>query len=125
MVDNIAIPNVSTASIIGIIVTLIISVGLPIALCIIVWRKTRARISSFFIGAATFIVFALILEQILHVVVLSAAPNLIKNIWLYALYGGLAAGIFEETGRFLAMKFCMKNNLDKQNAIMYLTLIHI
>ena len=119
MVDNISIPNVSAASIIAMIVTLIISVGLPIALCIIVWRKTRARISSFFIGAATFIVFALILEQILHTVVLSVAPNLRKNIWLYALYGGLAAGIFEETGRFLAMKFCMKKNLNKQNAIMY------
>lgn len=120
MVDNITIPNVSTASIIGMVVSLIISVGLPIALLIIVWRKTRAKVSSFFIGAATFIVFALILEQILHTIVFKAAGTaLTGNIWLYALYGGLAAGVFEETGRYLAMKLCMKKNLNKQNAIMY------
>lgn len=117
---NITIPNVSTASLIAIVITLMISVGLPIALCIIVWRKTRARISCFFIGAATFVVFALILESILHAVVLGVAGMVIKNnVWLYALYGGLAAGVFEETGRYLAMKLCMKKHLDKQNAIMY------
>ncbi|MDE6674072.1 MAG: hypothetical protein K2K19_04555, partial [Acetatifactor sp.] len=64
MSSNTVIPNVPMANIIGIIVSFIISVGLPIALCIIVRRKTKARISSFFIGAATFFVFALILEQI-------------------------------------------------------------
>lgn len=120
MVDNLTIPNVSTASIIAITVSLVVSVGLPIALCIIIRRKTRARVSSFFIGAATFVVFALILEQILHIVVFTTTGTaLTGNIWLYALYGGLAAGVFEETGRYLAMKLCMKKNLNKQNAIMY------
>lgn len=114
------VPNVSTANIIGMVVTLLIAVGTPVALCIIVRRKTGARISAFFIGAATFILFALILEQILHTVVLTAAgAALTGNIWLYALYGGLAAGVFEETGRYLAMKLCMKKSLNKQNAIMY------
>lgn len=114
------IPDVPAANIIGIVFSLVIAVGLPIALCIIVWRKTRARISSFFIGAATFVLFAMILEQILHTVVLTAAGTaLTGNIWLYALYGGLAAGVFEETGRYLAMKLCMRKNLNKQNAIMY------
>lgn len=57
--------------------------------------EDESRISSFFIGAATFIVFALILEQILHIVVIKATGTaLTGNIWLYALYGGLAAGIF-------------------------------
>lgn len=120
MSGNTVIPNVPMANIVGIIVSFIISVGLPIALCIIVRRKTKARISSFFIGAATFFVFALILEQIMHIVVLGATgTTLTGNIWLYALYGGLAACIFEETGRYLAMKLCMKKNLNKQNAIMY------
>lgn len=118
--ENLTIQNVPAANMIGMAVSLIVSVGLPIALCIIVRRKIRARISSFFIGAATFIVFALILEQILHTVVFSAAGTaLTGNIWLYALYGGLAAGLFEETGRYLAMRLCMKKTLNKQNAIMY------
>ena len=120
MYDNVTIPSVPIASIIGFTVSLIVSVGLPIVLCILVWRKTKARISSFFIGAASFIVFAMILEQILHTIVLKAAGTALRgNIWLYALYGGLAAGVFEETGRYLAMKLCMKKSLNKQNAIMY------
>lgn len=120
MLENATIPNVPIASIVGMVISLVISIGLPIVLCIIVCRKTKARISSFFIGAATFVLFAMILEQILHTVVLKAAGTaLTGNIWLYALYGGLAAGIFEETGRYLAMKLCMKKNLNKQNAIMY------
>lgn len=120
MMENVTIPNVPTASFICILVSLVVSVGLPIVLCVMVWRREKARISSFFIGAATFIVFALILEQILHIVVLKTAGTaLTGNIWLYALYAGLAAGVFEETGRYLAMKLCMKKCLNKQNAIMY------
>lgn len=120
MLDNVTIPNVPIASIIGITVSMVVSVGLPVVLCVMVWHKTKARISSFFIGAATFIVFALILEQILHTIVLkTAGAALTGNIWLYALYGGLAAGVFEETGRYLAMKLCMRKSLNKQNAIMY------
>lgn len=34
-------------------------------------------------------------------------------------YAALAAGLFEETGRLVAMKFFMKKNLDKGNALMY------
>ncbi len=120
MSDQVMIPNVPMASIIAIAVSLVVSVGLPIVLCILVYRKTKARISGFFIGAAAFVLFARVLEQILHALVLGAAGTAITgNTWLYALYGGLAAGIFEETGRYLAMKLCMKKSLNKQNAIMY------
>lgn len=120
MLDNVTIPNVPLASIAGIALSLIVSVGLPIALCMIVWRKTKARISVFLIGAATFVLFAMVLEQILHTIMFKVCGTaLTGSLWLYALYGGLAAGIFEETGRYLAMKLCMKKNLNKQNAIMY------
>lgn len=120
MLENVMIPNVPIASMIGMVISLIVSVGLPIVLCIIVCRKMKAQISSFFIGAATFVLFAMILEQILHAIVTKAAGTVLTgNIWLYALYAGLAAGIFEETGRYLAMKLCMKKTLNKQNAILY------
>lgn len=109
MLENVTIPSVPIASIVGMVISLLVSVGLPIALCIIVCRKTKAQISSFFIGASTFVLFAMILEQILHTVVNKVAGTVLAgNIWLYALYAGLAAGIFEETGRYLAMKLCMK-----------------
>lgn len=112
--------TISAASIIGMIFTLIISAGLPIALGIIVYKKTHAKISSCFIGCGIFVVFALILEKILHAIVFAVTGNALQNnIFLYGLYGGLAAALFEETGRFVAMKFFMKKDLDKGNALMY------
>ena len=41
------------------------------------------------------------------------------NLWLYAIYGGLAAALFEECGRWIAMKFCLKKHLTRENALMY------
>ncbi len=115
--------KVPTPNIIAIIITLIISVFVPIILLIVIRIKTKAKISSFFIGALTFFVFAMIFERMLHSVVLTGLGNISQiitnNIWLYALYGGLAAGIFEETGRFISIKFYLKNNQNRENALMY------
>lgn len=112
--------TISAASIVGMVFTLAVSTGLPVILGIIVYRKTHAKISSCFIGAGIFTGFALILEQIVHAVILGLTGTVIRdNIFLYALYGGLAAALFEETGRLVAMRYCMKKNLDKGNALMY------
>ena len=112
--------TVSTVSIVGMFFTLLVSVALPVILLVLVRVKTGARISTFFIGCGFFIGFALILEQILHMIVLTAVGGILQgNIFLYGLYGGLAAALFEETGRFIAMRFCMKKCLDKGNALMY------
>lgn len=112
--------SVSTVSMIGMVVSLIISVGLPIALCVFLRVKKRASLSSVLTGCAVFILFALTLEQLLHTLVFQLAGEaLMNNILLYALYGACAAALFEETGRFLAMKHFMKNQLDRKNALMY------
>ena len=58
--------TVSIASMLGMMITLIIAVGLPVILLTLVYKKTKAKISSFFIGCGIFVLFALILEQIMH-----------------------------------------------------------
>lgn len=112
--------HVGTAAIIGIVFALCISVGLPLALIALVHKKTHAAASTFFIGAATFFVFAMTLEQILHAIVLTVCGETLSgNIWLYGLYGGIAAGLFEEAGRYVAMRFFMKQRFSLPNALMY------
>ena len=112
--------TVSGASMAGMVVSMLLSVGLPIFLCIFVHKKTKAWVPAFFIGCGIFVGFAMILEQILHMVVLTATGSVLQdNIWLYGIYGGLAAALFEETGRWIAMKFCLKKHLTKENALMY------
>jgi len=115
-----AVNTVSGANIAAMLVTTGVSTLLPIILCI-VWKiHAKAKLSAFFIGCGTFVLSAMVLEQILHTAVFAVAGEMLRNnIWLYAVYGGLAAGIFEETGRFLAMRFCMKKSLKKENAILY------
>lgn len=112
--------TVSGASIAGMVVSLLLSVGLPIFLCIFIYKKTKAWVPAFFIGCGIFVGFAMILEQICHTVVLTVTGSVIRdNIWLYGIYGGLAAALFEETGRLIAMKFCLKKHLTRENALMY------
>lgn len=112
--------SVPALSIVGMVFTLLISVGLPIVLCLLLYKKQGAKLSSLAVGCASFFLFAMVLEQILHTIVLkSAGTAFTQNIWLYALYGGLAAAVFEETGRYLMMKHLMKKTLDRKNALMY------
>lgn len=112
---------VSGGVIVGMVFTLIISVGLPVALCIIAKKKLRAKFSPVFIGAATFLLAVLVLESLAHNVILSSAvgEKIMANTWLYAVYGGAMAALFEESARFIAMKLCMKKYLTRENAVMY------
>lgn len=112
--------TVNAVSMMGMVFSIFVGIVLPIVLMILVWKKTGARISTFFIGCAVFIVFALVLESFMHAAVLGLTGTAITgNIWLYGLYGGLAAALFEEVGRLVAMKFFMKECLDMPNALMY------
>ena len=87
-----------------------LGIAIPVCLSVYLVRKHHARLSAILIGAGTFIVFALVLESILHQLVLKGphGQSILDNTLLYAIYGGLAAGVFEETGRFVSMKFLMK-----------------
>ena len=112
--------HVGAGTFAGIIFSLCISIALPVVLLIVVHKKTKARMAMAVIGAATFFLFAMVLEQILHAVVLGVGgEHITGNIWIYGLYGGLAAGLFEEVGRFVAMRFAMKKQLNLPNALMY------
>lgn len=95
---------------------------IPIALFFYFWKKKKADIFPFFVGCGVMLAFALILETAVHQLVFrSSIGNIIKgNIWLYAFYGGLMAGLFEETGRFIAFKTVLRKQKDKDiNALMY------
>ena len=96
--------------------------AMPVLL-LIYYRKKGADILPFFIGCLVFVMFALILEPLMHQLVLKVLPvgkTILGNTLLYALYGGLAAGVFEETGRFLAFMTVLKKKLgNDRNALMY------
>ena len=108
------------SSILAILFTLLFSIAFPIGL-MLYFRKMGGKWRVFFIGAVTFILFAMILESILHnLLFLTPLWAILQgNIWIYGLYGGLAAGIFEETGRLLAFKLALKTEREPITALSY------
>ena len=103
-------------------ITGLMAFAIPVALLLWYRKKKHADILPFFIGCAVMMAFALTLESIVHTIVLSTSPGqkIKSNIWLYALYGGAMAGLFEETGRWIAFKTVLKKRQGKNaNALMY------
>ena len=103
-------------------ISLIFAVMIPVGLFIFYRKKYDAKIKPFVIGCATFAIFALVLEGIFHAIILGGgrAEALMAKPVLYGLYGGFMAGLFEETGRFIAFKTVLKKTQDDDvTALMY------
>ena len=114
--------TVPALSIFFMVITCILSIGTPIALFLYLRFVRKADVYPFFAGCSVMLLFAFILEQGAHRVILSssAGETIRNNLWLYALYGGLMAGLFEETGRYLCFSFALKRYRAKNvNALMY------
>jgi uncharacterized membrane protein YhfC len=90
------------------IVVGILIIMLPVVTFLVLRKKFGLQGIPVLVGVAAFILFAQILEQILHGIVLRPGADgtipLLKLPALYVLYGVLSAGIFEETARFLSFK---------------------
>lgn len=107
------------ASIAGMVFSLIVSFALPIGLFVYAKKKLGAKAAPFFIGCSVFFVMVLMLEAAIHRIVFQLAGEaLTGSVILYAVYGGLMAALFEETGRYIAMRFLVKP-MDFSNAFMY------
>ncbi len=104
------------------IIAALCALVIPIGLMLFFEKRYSINVIAFFAGCGTMLLFALVLEQMAHMFVLSTpfGEAIMGSIWLTALYGGLMAGIFEECGRFITMKFVLKSKHDDDhNALMY------
>lgn len=100
-----------------------LSFVLPVAF-IILWKiKSKKSIMPSLTGALVFITFGIILKSVPNLLFISMdnpVSRLIKgNLWVYALYAGLMAGIFEETGRFVSFKLFLKKYDYRESAVAY------
>lgn len=113
---------VPALSIVLIITNMLLGIIIPVGLVVLFRKKYQASAKSFFVGCAVMLLFALVLEQMVHMVVLGSGVGtaIRRSTWAYALYGALMAGLFEETGRFLAMRYVLKKEHgNAYNALMY------
>ena len=114
---------VSNLSITFMIIGVIIGVILPLTFAIYLMAKKKFSISCFLLGMACFFLFASVLESLVHYYILQLNENtstlLTGNTILYGLYGAFMAGIFEEVGRFIMMKFFMRKNHEFKDGFIF------
>jgi len=110
--------QVSILSIVFMAISAVISIGLPVALFIFIHKKYNAKFLPMIVGAAAFVIFALVLEQAVHLVVLGKT-TIRQNTPLFILYGIFMAGIFEETARFISFKFLKKKYCCFETGLSY------
>jgi len=114
--------SVPTLSIVFMAIVALVGIAIPIVLFLILRKKYKTDIMPFFIGSAVFIVFALIIEGSINLLIFKSSTGkaIQSNIWLYGIFGGLMAGLFEETGRFTAFKTVLKKyRRNDMNGLMY------
>jgi uncharacterized membrane protein YhfC len=113
----------SPAALAGLVFAFSISSAAPFAAYFILRRRMTLSWRNIGIGAAVFFVFALVLEASMHYLVLTADPA--TSAWFkshragYVVYGVLAAGLFEEGGRFLGMRFLVRPTGNPGTAVAY------
>jgi uncharacterized membrane protein YhfC len=113
---------VSEASIAAMVVSLVLSAVVPIAAAVWCLARCKKTFRDILTGAVIFIVFVLALERSMHLYFLVTnfeASMILDNPWIYAVYGAFAAGIFEETGRFIGFKFLLRGRERWEDGVAY------
>ena len=106
-------------------VTVILMVAIPV-IFFVYWRrkhKEQTKISWLIAGIVGFVVSARVLELGAHYLCILADNPVSRfingNTAAYVLYGITMAGIFEECGRYIVMKYILKKNRTRENAVLY------
>ena len=116
---------VGKSSIPSLAITIILLIAIPV-FAFVYWRRKhreQTNISYLIAGAIGFLVSARMLELGVHylcIIADNAVSRFINGSTVaYMLYGAIMAGVFEECGRHIVLKFIMKKNRTRENAVMY------
>lgn len=116
---------VTQNTIISLVMAGVILFVLPI-IYVVYWKKEcgeKASFKALAIGAAGFLVSARVLELGVHmgcIVLDNPVSRFINgNTPAYVIYGIMMAGVFEECGRYVVIKYLMKKNKNRENMVMY------
>jgi len=94
-------------------IQLFLSLFVPFALIIYGRKKGWLSWKAFGVGVLIFVLFSQVLEKVVHMLMIDPSGTSLKgtnNVWAFVAYGALAAGIFEEIGRYVGFRFMLKNH---------------
>ena len=116
---------IGKSSVPSLIITIVLIVAIPVAFFLYWRRKHREQtnISYLIAGALGFIVSARMLELGVHYFCILAdnpvSRFINRSTVAFVLYGIAMAGVFEECGRHIVLKYIMKKNRTRENAVLY------
>lgn len=109
----------SKNSMMGMVIVALVCMGIPFIALAYMKTKTGAKITSFLKGLLFYALFAFGVSGLINILLLgglslSSVLNRSIHPVYYAVYGAVLAGIVEETGKFVGLKYMMKKTPDKQ-----------
>lgn len=112
---------VNNLSITFMVITFLISFGLPIVLATYIIRYKKASFKAVLVGALVFFIFQIMIRiPLLQVISRQTWYFKISYSMIFVgLFLGITAGLFEEIGRFLGFKYPLKDKLSWENGIAY------
>ena len=106
-------------------VTVVLMLAIPAGAFLYWYKKHKDQVNILYLiaGAAGFIVSARVLELGVHYLCILADNPVSRfingNTAAYVLYGVVTAGVFEECGRHIVLKYILKKNRTRENAVLY------
>ncbi|MDE3838271.1 YhfC family intramembrane metalloprotease [Bacillus methanolicus] len=113
---------ISTFTMSGMVIQLLISLLFPIGLLIYFRKKQLFSWKPLGVGILIFILFSQILEKALHFIMIDSSGTSLKwsdSVFLFVLYATLAAGIFEEFGRYVGFKWMLKKHREYKDGLSF------
>lgn len=101
-----------------------LSFVLLIVIGLIIFLKVKKQLvwKPFFTGILIFVLFSQVLEKALHFLVISPSGTELKwtsSIAAFVIYGALAAGVFEELGRYFGFKVIIKKAREYRDGLSF------
>ena len=112
--------TVPTASLLCMGTSLLLSLGVPVALAILCGRRRKSAWRAVAVGVICFWVAVLMLESSINQLVTRVLfPGLVQNPAALIAYGALAAGLFEEGARLVGLRLLCKRPSDTLTGFAY------
>ena len=119
--ENMEFGTVSTSSLLFMLLTAVLGIALPLITSIIWCKKKHEPFTTVLIGAATFLLFAIVIEKPLQALVISLDSPVSQFVnarpVLWGIIVGLFPGLFEETGRFVAFKTVLRKRKQRETGL--------
>ena len=119
--ENMEFGTVSTSSMLFMLLTAVLGIALPLITAIIWCKKKHEPFTTVLIGAATFLLFAIVIEKPLQALVISLDSPVSQFVnarpVLWGIIVGLFPGVFEETGRFVAFKTVLRKRKQRETGL--------